>query len=159
MQIFTFEIINSESITDAIFGQKSFSKTALIPLSNKLLMNSYKTSNIIYNMGSTFYYIIILLTITLHALICTATNKGCFRSLLISKLTDYIWNILPSLHIRIFIQINYDFLIKSYIQLNVTRLTQTWADNISVALAVASVIISFVIPVFFALILRKISST
>jgi hypothetical protein len=103
MQIFTFELFNSESITDAIFGQKSFSNTALIPLSNKLLLNSYKTSNFIYNMGASFYYIIILLTITLQARILTATNKKCFVSLLITKFTDFVWNILPSLHIRIFI--------------------------------------------------------
>ena len=152
----TFELVNSNSITDAIFGETSFNGKTLTPLSDKLLMNSYQTSNFIYNMGSSFYYIVIYLVLLFLALVLTAVNRKCFGSLLIMKLTEYTWNIFPSLSIRFFIQKNYELLLDSYIQLNVIRWTQKWADYISAAFAITSLIICITIPVFFAAILCNI---
>ena len=58
VELSTFDLLDSESITDFIFKRDSFSEKLLDPLNDRFESNSYTTCNFIYNMGTSFYFIV-----------------------------------------------------------------------------------------------------
>jgi hypothetical protein len=61
----TFDYLDSESITDFIFKRDSFSDKLLDPMNDRFQSNSYTTCNFIYNMGTSFYYVFVILMVIL----------------------------------------------------------------------------------------------
>jgi hypothetical protein len=104
VDITTFEILNSSEITDFIFGTQSFTESTLDPLNDRLALSSYNTSNFIYNMGTSFYIVMLALTLTLILWIVTVVNKKCGGGTILIDVTDRFWRILTaSFYLRLFI--------------------------------------------------------
>jgi hypothetical protein len=78
-----FNIFSSDKITDTIFRRESFSDEILDPLNERFELNSYTTSNLIYNMGTSFYFMVILVAATLFLWILTKVTNYCITNRLV----------------------------------------------------------------------------
>lgn len=123
----------------------------LDPLSDRLALSSYQTSNFIYNMGTSLYFTTAVMLLNFVLFIVTAINKSLGENSVIKDFTNKIWKVLcPALYIRLFIQLNHAVLLNSFVQLSVIRETQTFADYISVILCVIWSLIYLVLPFVFS---------
>ncbi len=103
-------------MTDSIFGMQSFSESTLDPLNDRLALNSYNSSNYIYNMGTSFYIMVLVQALTLVLWIVTVVNKKWRKNRKVKKVTDKLWRILcPSFYFRLFIELNHSLLLCSFI--------------------------------------------
>ena len=159
ISVCSFDFLQSEAITDGIFGRENFSEVSLEPFNERLSILSYGLSNFIYNTGTIFYIYTMAIVITVIAAIFTLWFKFFPRILqrkVHKKIVDYSWRKLtPGLYLRLFIESNFELLIISYIQLNVIDSAQSTIDKFSVFLAGFSAFLCGMIPIFFAI---KISS-
>jgi hypothetical protein len=156
LSVATFDILPSEKLTDAIFRRESFSEKVLDPLNERFELNSYTSSNFIYNMGSSFYFVVFVLVISLILLISTIVNNHNFKNTLVKATLERLCKIItPSLFIRSFLEINSNTLLSCIIQLLLIKSTKTWADYLSTILCIIASILLLTVPFFFAAMILK----
>ena len=156
IDITQFDLLPSEKISNSILRKESFSDAQLDPYNDRLALNSYETSNFIFNMGSSFYFTLVVVLLTLFLSIGTAFNKALGENRILKDVTNTFWKILcPAFYIRLFIQLNHAVLLNSFIQLSVIRDTNTWADYISVVICVIWSTSNIILPLVFCILIWK----
>jgi hypothetical protein len=102
-------------MTDGIFGKDSFSPSTLDTFNDRFDIIKYSTKNYIYNMGTGFYLMCGALIGTTLTLLLIFLKDNCGLANL-KKLTNRLSKVFsPALYQRLFIQLNYELLISSFI--------------------------------------------
>lgn len=110
--------MQSDQVTDYIFGRENFSEESLNSYNYKFESLSYSTKSYIYNLGTIFYIYFIILIFTILAGLITLIHKNLLTNKKLKKIVDLCWRKLtPGLYLRLFIESNLELLIISYIQL------------------------------------------
>jgi hypothetical protein len=110
--------MQSDQVTDYIFGRENFSEESLNSYNYKFESLSYSTKSYIYNLGTIFYIYFIILIFPILAGLITLIHKNLLTNKTLKKIDDLCWRKLtPGLYLRLFIESNLELLIISYIQL------------------------------------------
>jgi hypothetical protein len=110
--------MQSDQVTDYIFGRENFSEESLNSYNYKFESLSYSTKSYIYNLGTIFYIYFIILIFPILAGLITLIHKNLLTNKSLKKIVDLCWRKLtPGLYLRLFIESNLELLIISYIQL------------------------------------------
>jgi hypothetical protein len=110
--------MQSDQVTDYIFGRENFSEESLNSYNYKFESLSYSTKSYIYNLGTIFYIYFIILIFPILAGLITLIHKNLLTNKTLKKIVDLCWRKLtPGLYLRLFIESNLELLIISYIQL------------------------------------------
>ena len=110
--------MQSDQVTDYIFGRENFSEESLNSYNYKFESLSYSTKSYIYNLGTIFYIYFIILIFPILAGLITLIHKNLLTNKNLKKIVDLCWRKLtPGLYLRLFIESNLELLIISYIQL------------------------------------------
>ena len=110
--------MQSDQVTDYIFGRENFSEESLNSYNYKFESLSYSTKSYIYNLGTIFYIYFIILIFSILAGLITLIHKNLLTNKTLKKIVDLCWRKLtPGLYLRLFIESNLELLIISYIQL------------------------------------------
>ncbi len=75
LSVTQFQLFDSTSITDKIFGSKNFAPKTLEPLNERMNSGGYQQTNFIYNMGCMFYISAIIVAFLFLALIITGVKR------------------------------------------------------------------------------------
>jgi hypothetical protein len=135
-------------MTDGIFGKDSFSPSTLDTFNYRFDIMKYSTKNYIYNMGTGFYLMCGALIGTTLTLLLIFLKDNCGLANL-KKLTNRLSKVFsPALYQRLFIQLNYELLISSFIQLMVVREIKTFCDYLSVSFACMALLSCTIFPIF-----------
>ena len=118
ISVSSFDFIQSDQVTDYIFGRENFSEESLNSYNYKFESLSYSTKSYIYNLGTIFYIYFIILIFPILAGLITLIHKNLLTNKSLKKIVDLCWRKLtPGLYLRLFIESNLELLIISYIQL------------------------------------------
>jgi hypothetical protein len=110
--------MQSDQVTDYIFGRENFSEESLNSYNYKFESLSFSTKSYIYNLGTIFYIYFIILIFPILAGLITLIHKNLLTNKTLKKIVDLCWRKLtPGLYLRLFIESNLELLIISYIQL------------------------------------------
>ena len=118
ISVSSFDFMQSDQVTDYIFGRENFSEESLNSYNYKFESLSYSTKSYIYNLGTIFYIYFIILIFPILAGLITLIHKNLLTNKTLKKIVDLCWRKLtPGLYLRLFIESNLELLIISYIQL------------------------------------------
>ena len=118
------------------FKKKDSFWSTLVLLNYRLAENSYSTSNFIYEVGTSFYFVCVVLILNLLGRFTDAIKDQflCLRfcNLVLIKL----WYLIcPGLYLRTLIQLYNNVLKNSYITLRTANNCQKWGDYVVVLVA------------------------
>ena len=118
ISVSSFDFMQSDQVTDYIFGRENFSEESLNSYNYKFESLSYSTKSYIYNLGTIFYIYFIILIFPILAGLITLIHKNLLTNKNLKKIVDLCRRKLtPGLYLRLFIESNLELLIISYIQL------------------------------------------
>ena len=121
--------MQSDQVTDYIFGRENFSEESLNSYNYKFESLSYSTKSYIYNLGTIFYIYFIILIFPILAGLITLIHKNLLTNKNLKKIVDLCWRKLtPGLYLRLFIESNLELLIISYIQLTAVPESSSQVD-------------------------------
>ena len=155
----TFDVLPSADITNFIFGEEAFSPETLEPLNQKFMLLAYDTSNIIYVLG-TMFYILAFTAIQLVLALILSCSFWCMPKFC-KRMNNYMWTTLvsPSVFIRLFLELNFDLIIASSLQIMAIRHAHTAMDYFCLALSFTGLTLCFVMPVFSVFVIYRVYST